>query len=62
MYILLKRNETSSSHNVILMKVKSICNCIDHNKISETRYHPPPQITPQANSLSSLYANNTRTF
>ena len=30
------------------MKVKSICNCIDHDKRSETRYHPhlppPPQI------------------
>ena len=38
MYILLKPNETSPSHNVMLIKVKSICDCIDHDKRSETRY------------------------
>ena len=37
MYILVKRNETGPSHNVILMKVKSMRNCIDHDKRSETR-------------------------
>ena len=41
MYILLKTNETSPSHNVMLIKVKSVCDCIDHDKRSETRY--PPQ-------------------
>ena len=45
MYILLKTNETSPSHNVILIKVKSIWDCIDHDKRSETRY-PPPKINP----------------
>ena len=47
MYILLKTNETSPSHNVMLIKFKSICDCIDHDKRSKTRYpplqiHPPP--------------------
>ena len=42
MYILLKTNETSLSHNVMLIKVKSICNCIDDDKRSERRYPLPP--------------------
>ena len=45
MYILLKTNETSPSHNVMLIKFQSICDCIDHDKRSKTRY-PPPQIPP----------------
>ena len=45
MYILLKTNETSPSHNVMLIKFQSICDCIDHDKRSKTRY-PPPQIHP----------------
>ena len=45
MYILLKTNETNPSHNVMLIKVKSISDCIDHDKRSETRY-PPPKIYP----------------
>ena len=65
MYILLKTNETSPSHNVMLIKFKSICDCIDHDKRSKTRY-PPPQIhpppPPKKKAFSSLYANNTRTF
>ena len=43
MYILLKTNETSPSHNVMLIKFKSICDCIDHDKRSKTRYPPPPK-------------------
>ena len=43
MYILLKTNENSPSHNVMLIKVKSICDCIDHDKRSESRYPHPPQ-------------------
>ena len=68
MYILLKTNETSPSHNVMLIKFKSICDCIDHDKRSKTRYPitpptpPTPPNTKKKNSLSSLYANNTRTF
>ena len=66
MYILLKTNETSPSHNVMLIKFKSICDCIDHDKRSKTRYpplqiHPPPP-PPKKKAFSSLYANNTRTF
>ena len=48
MYILLKTNETSPSHNVMLIKFQSICDCIDHDKRSKTRY-PPPQIHPPPN-------------
>ena len=65
MYILLETNETSPSHNLMLIKFKSVCDCTDHDKRSETRY-PPPKFTPPPrpppNSLCSLYANNTRTF
>ena len=46
MYLLLKTNGTSPSHNVMLIKVKSVCNCIDHNKRSETRYPLPPNLPP----------------
>ena len=62
MYILLETNETSPSHNVMLIKVKSVCDCTDHDKRFETRYPPPKFTPPPPNSLSSLYANNTRTF
>ena len=50
MYILLKTNETSPSHNVMLIKFQSICDCIDHDKRSKTRY-PPPQIHPPQKKL-----------
>ena len=65
MYILLKPNETSPSDNVMLIKVKSVWDCIDHDKRSETRYPPsppPPQNSLLPKSLFSLYATNTRTF
>ena len=52
MHILLKTNETIPSHNVMLIKVKSICDCIDPDKRSETRYPPTPNShSPQTHFL-----------
>ena len=40
---LLKTNETSPSDNVILIKVKSIYDCIDHDKKIKQYTNTPPQ-------------------
>ena len=50
MYILLKTNETNPPHNVMLIKVRSICDCVDPDQRSETT--PPPHPHPNSNTPS----------